>query len=257
MLALPSVQVDFALDLALAGRCDATRRLRGGPRLTTEWRGELGIVRIHNSLGDVGLIGEFRRALQTLAGVGAIVVDLRDTPSGGTTTVARALMSPFVDRLRPYQVHVVPSEQRLHGSLRLFVEYVQPTCLRWEGEVHVVGGRWTGSMGEGLMVGCDAICFTTVGSRLGGLPGALDNVDLERSGARVDLGLEQLFHVDGTPREAFVPQTLRSTRSTACGPTVRCCGPHRRPRWVLSAAQRCRPPVRATCVDGRHRALGV
>ena len=37
----------------------------------------------------------------------SLVIDLTDTPSGGNTSVARAIMSWFVDRPRSYQVHKV------------------------------------------------------------------------------------------------------------------------------------------------------
>jgi carboxyl-terminal processing protease len=151
-------------------------------------------------------IDEFAAAVAQAAGATALVIDLRNTPSGGNTTVARGIMGHFTTRERPYQVHVVPSEQRRYGVPRKFVEYVLPRQPHYGGRVFVVGGRWTGSMGEGLMIGFDALGATTVGSELGHLLGALYNVDLATSGARVDLGLEQLFHVDGTPRERFRPK---------------------------------------------------
>ncbi len=61
-------------------------------------------------------------------------------------------------------------------------------------------------MGEGLVIGLDATGATTVGSPLGHLLGAIQNLHLAASGANVDLPIEQLFHVDGTPREAFRPR---------------------------------------------------
>jgi carboxyl-terminal processing protease len=41
---------------------------------------------------------------------------------------------------------------------------------------------------------------------MGHLLGAMFHETLAESGATVELGEEQLFHVNGTPREAFVPR---------------------------------------------------
>ena len=60
-------------------------------------------------------------------------------------------------------------------------------------------------MGEGLMIAFNAIGIPTAGSQLAHLLGALSNEQLERSGARVDLGEEQLLDVRGRPRENFIP----------------------------------------------------
>jgi len=69
----------------------------------------------------------------------------------------------------------------------------------------VLSGHWTGSMGEGLVIGLDAAADAlTIGSNMADLLGALTNVTLEKSGARMDLGTETLFHVNGTPREDYI-----------------------------------------------------
>jgi carboxyl-terminal processing protease len=60
-------------------------------------------------------------------------------------------------------------------------------------------------MGEGLMIGFDAIGATTVGTDLAHLLGGLSNETIDGSAARVDIGTEQLFTVTGLPREAYRP----------------------------------------------------
>ncbi|MBV5270661.1 MAG: hypothetical protein JZU55_13150, partial [Afipia sp.] len=220
--ALSSEQIGFAFNVALAGHrrrarkldvidggmqrtfalaatSDQANRIADGPLLHVERDGELGIIRINNSLGEQKLIDEFTTAL---------LIDLRNTPSGGNTSVARGIMGHFVEHDRPYQVHVIPYEARVLGPTRKFVEFVTPFGIRYPGKVYVAGGRWTGSMGEGLMIGFDAIGATTVGSDLAHLLGALSNETIDGSSAKVDLGTEQLFTVNGLPREAFHPQIL-------------------------------------------------
>lgn len=226
---LSPVQAGFALDTALAGRRrqgrvievrDGSRRrvytlaagnelaarIEDGPLLDTERHGTIGIIRINNSLGNQQLIEAFSTALASLADSEALLIDLRNTPSGGNTSVARGIMGHFVDHDRPYQMHVVPYETRVLGPTRKFVEYVAPFGRRYSGKVYVAGGRWTGSMGEGMMIGFDAIGATTVGTDLAHLLGALGNETIDGSAAQVDIGTEQLFTVTGLPREAYRPQ---------------------------------------------------
>jgi carboxyl-terminal processing protease len=115
-------------------------------------------------------------------------------------------MGHFVDHDRPYQMHVIPYESRVLGPTRKFVEYVASYGTRYNGKVFVAGGHWTGSMGEGLMIGFDAIGATTVGSELAHLLGGLSNETIDGSAARIDLGTEQLFTVAGIPRANYRPQ---------------------------------------------------
>ena len=70
-------------------------------------------------------------------------------------------------------------------------------------------GRWTGSMGEGLGIGMQALGATLVGERMAGLLGAIYDLRLDHSGLVFKLPVERLYSVDGTPREDAVPQALR------------------------------------------------
>lgn len=207
---------------ALAATSDQANRVADGPLLDVERDGSLGIIRINNSLGDQALIGQFAQALASLNDTTTLLIDLRNTPSGGNTSVARGIMGHFVDHDRPYQMHVIPYETRVLGPTRKFVEFVVPYGIRYPGKVYVAGGRWTGSMGEGLMIGFDAIGATTVGSDLAHLLGALSNETIEGSAAKVDLGTEQLFTVTGLPREAYHPQILiqQAERDNAHDPVL-------------------------------------
>lgn len=181
------------------------RSLRGLPPLSVQRFHEdgrtAGVVRFNNSLGDNATIAAFDEAIGALADADVLILDLRDTPGGGNTDVARSVIGHFLSEPRPYQVHEIPGVERATGVPRRFVEYAFPRLPHYPGRVAVLGGRWTGSMGEGLVIGLDAAAGAlTVGSEMGRLLGALWNVDLPLSGFRLDLGVEALFHVDGTPR---------------------------------------------------------
>lgn len=207
---------------ALAATSDQANRVADGPLLDVQREGALGIIRVNNSLGEQALIGQFAQALASLNDTTTLLIDLRNTPSGGNTSVARGIMGHFVDHDRPYQMHVIPYETRVLGPTRKFVEFVAPYGVRYPGKVYVAGGRWTGSMGEGLMIGFDVIGATTVGSDLAHLLGALSNETIEGSAAKVDLGTEQLFTVTGLPREAYHPEILirRAERDKAHDPVL-------------------------------------
>jgi C-terminal processing protease CtpA/Prc len=188
------------------------------PLVTAQLRGAMGIIRFENSLGDLRTIAAFEEALKTLSAAEALVLDLRNTPSGGNTDVARAVIGHFVSESSPYQIHEIPAVLRQTGVQRRFVEHVLPRPPRYRGRVAVIGGRWTGSMGEGLVIGMHgAARACTFASDMGDLLGALRNFDMEKSRARVDLGVESLFHVDGTPREGFVADVPLKTADRSAG----------------------------------------
>jgi carboxyl-terminal processing protease len=228
---LSAVQRDHGLVLALAGKRQRPRQLTlrsGGaarelalpatyafadrvaalPPVDAARRGSVGIIRFHNSLGRDDTVEAFRVALAGLMDTDALIIDLRNTPSGGNTVVARGVMGHFTRDPAPYQMHRIPWEQRRFGVPRQFVEYVLPAEPFYPGRVMVLAGRWTGSMGEGMAMGFDALGIATLGSAMGRLLGALHNFTLEHSGARVDFGAETMFHVNGTPREDFLPRSV-------------------------------------------------
>ena len=220
---------DWALRVALAGRQDrqpvrlvverdgvrreiafVPARARPGRLVTARRVGRVGVIEIHNSLGDSRLVPAFDDALASVGDAGAIVLDLRDTPSGGNTTVARGLMSRFVTRERPYQRHERIGEARDSGVRHVWVELVEPRGTIYRRPVAVLVGRWTGSMGEGIAIGLDAARGTPVfGTPMAGLLGALDEQRLPHAGFVVRVPAERLSHVDGTPREHFRPCPLR------------------------------------------------
>jgi hypothetical protein len=222
----------FAARVLAAGRRDRPRRLtmrsRNGqvrthelvslhaaprgerPPVAARQAGRTLLIRINDALGDNATIASFDAAMRQARPGQRVVIDLTDTPSGGNTTVARAILGWFVDRPRFYQMHSIPAEQRDTGIARQWVEQVLPRPgMRHRGPVEVRVGRWTGSMGEGLAIGFDAIGAQVTGTRMAGLLGAIYDHRLENSGLVLKLPTERLMTVDGRPRESFVPRPLR------------------------------------------------
>lgn len=184
-------------------------REEAAPLSVTEQAGAL-IVRFNDSLGWDATVASFDAAMSLARSDQRIVIDLRDTPGGGNTTVARAILGWFVDAPTGYQVHSLPAEERITGIPRQWIEQVLPRSgKRHDGPVQVWVGRWTGSMGEGLAIGFDAIGADVVGTPMAGLLGAIYDHSLEHSGLVIKLPTERLMAVDGLPRELFVPGAVQ------------------------------------------------
>jgi carboxyl-terminal processing protease len=164
------------------------------------------VIRFNDSLGDDRTVATFDAAMAGALPDQPIVLDLTDTASGGNTVVARAIMGWFVDAPTAYQIHNLPAEERETGVPRQWIEQVLPRPgKRHHGTVTVRVGRWTGSMGEGLAVGLDALGAEVVGDPMAGLLGAIYDHRLANSGLVIKLPTERLYAVDGTPREDFRP----------------------------------------------------
>lgn len=227
------VRDGFAARVLAAGRRDRPRRLRvrlqdgavrrlvlpnlyeaqsTKPPLTASRAAGVLRIRINNSLGNTETIAAFDAAMATAADGDAILLDLTDTPSGGSTTVARAIMGWFAAEPTPYQMHAYPAEERRTGIARQWIELVLPREGRHHsGPVTVRVGRWTGSMGEGLAQGMAELGACVQGGAMAGLLGATADFRLGESGIAVKLPFERLMAVDGTPREQFIP-ARRCTR---------------------------------------------
>ncbi|MEA3061360.1 MAG: hypothetical protein QOJ94_1141 [Sphingomonadales bacterium] len=231
----------FAARILAAGRRDAQRRLmvqRGQssprpleltnlyqiphpprPPVTTRREGAALVVRFNDSLGDDAAIAAFDAAMAAAPPRRPLVIDLTDTPSGGNTIVARAVLGWFVTRAAGYQVHNLPAEERRTGIPRQWIEQVLPRAGKHRAAPATVRvGRWTGSMGEGLAIGFSALGVPVVGDPMAGLRGAVYDEKLEHSGLVLKLPAERLYTVAGVPREKFAPIPARSRPSRRSRP---------------------------------------
>lgn len=199
------------LDPAEARR--AADRVRDG-LLESRRINHVAYLRPHNSLGEHALIAAFDQALDEMRECRAVVLDLRDTPSGGNTDVARGIIGRFIARPGPYQMHELVAVERLGGVKRAWQEWVYPRRdFVFEGPVYVLVDRWTGSMGEGLALGLHGLGRAiVVGTPMARLLGAVYTETLPATGLSYNLPAEKLFHVNGIPREAFGPDIDLSDR---------------------------------------------
>lgn len=168
-----------------------------------------GYIKINNSLGNFDLIKKFDAALDSLLTTRALILDLTETPAGGNTTVARAIMGRFIIKEMPYQKHVI--QEKPYGIIRSWVEYVLPRGKQYKNKLVLMVGHWTGSMGEGMAIGFDAMKRATItGTKMAGLLGAINGFRVSETGIGYQIPTERLYHINGSGREDFIPGFLIS-----------------------------------------------
>jgi len=218
---------EWILNKALSGRRDEPRILilvtPGGREITLDIdqidireetdllsydiKEDIGIIRINNALGDEALIKDFDTAMDDLSDTEGIILDLRNTIDGGNTSVARPIMGRFIDRREAYQIH--------ENKERRWTEYVEPRGPTYSKPLIILVGRWTGSMGEGLAIGLEGMQRgTVVGTEMTRLAGAMNGFPFKHRSYQYRLSVERLFHVNGTPREQYIPGHYVATTST-------------------------------------------
>lgn len=70
-----------------------------------------------------------------------------------------------------------------------------------------MAGHWTGSMCEGIVIGLDAMKRAKIaGTKMAGLLGAIYGFGMKNTGINFQIPGEKMYHVNGTPRENFVPK---------------------------------------------------
>ncbi|MXN91257.1 peptidase [Flavobacterium sp. Sd200] len=171
--------------------------------------GNIGYIKINNSLGNNELIKEFDDVLDKLLNTKSLILDLTETPSGGNTTVARGIMGRFITKELPYQKHVLDEKQ--YNTTRSWIEYVTPRKTVYKNKVVIMAGHWTGSMGEGIVIGFDAMKRAKItGTKMAGLIGAVYSFRTKNTNIGYQIPTERMYHVNGTPREDFIPRYLTS-----------------------------------------------
>lgn len=168
-----------------------------------------GLIRFNNSLGDTATVSAFDQVLDGMKEAPGLIVDLRDTPSGGNSTVGLGVLGRFISTRAPYQMHRIPNYGRPDVE-RVWLEEVSPRGpFAYTKPVVIIADHWTGSMGEGIAVGFDGLKRAiVVGTSLGRLNGSVETVALNRTHVSVNIPEEQIFHVNGVPRHEWAPPVL-------------------------------------------------
>lgn len=168
---------------------------------------KIGYIKINNSLGNNDLIKSFDEALDDLINTNALILDLRETPSGGNNTIAKAIMGRFINTEKPYQRYRYVLDEKETGVKQIWTELVLPRKEIYDKPIIVLVGRWTGSMGEGITIGLDAMNRAEiVGTKMGNLLGGIWSYSLNETGIGFQFPGIKIYHIDKTPRENFIPK---------------------------------------------------
>jgi len=200
-----------AVTLPLQRRFDRA----GGALSSITLPNNVGLIRFNNSLGDQKTVAAFDVALEQLASTKGLILDLRDVPSGGVSSVALGIMGRFVQTELPYQRHRI-SHYGQPDVERNWIEMVAPRGpFTYKSPVVLLVDHWTGSIGEAMAIGFDAMQRArVVGSPMAHLAGAVSDFVLPQTGVDIAIATEQLYHVDGTPRQDWIPTILVEDAAT-------------------------------------------
>lgn len=190
--------------------------------LSLKVENKIGIIRVNNSLGTYELVSAFDKVLDELPDTKGLIIDLRNTNNGGNTYVAKGIMSRFIEKELPYQKHYYTySVNNQPEIVRSWLELVTPRGKQYKKPLVVLVGRWTGSMGEGLAIGFDAMDKAEiVGTEMKRLAGADFDFNFIHQDYGYKLILEKLFHVNGTPREEYIPKNYVTQSTTSKDETL-------------------------------------
>lgn len=178
--------------------------------LKHEIKDNIGIITINNALGNIELIEAFDQALNQMMDTDGLILDLRNTISGGDSYMARAIIGRLISKPQAYQKHQY-REQRggAVGVNRIWIEYVEPRGDHYDKPMVVLSNHWTGSMGEGLTIGLQGMNRATwIGTEMAGLLGAVNQFKLNNLWFSIQMPIEMLFSTNGTPREYAQPDVF-------------------------------------------------
>ena len=164
----------------------------------------IGYIKINNSLGNSDLIEAFDKALDGMMNTKGLILDLRETPSGGTTIIARAIMSRFINEELPYQKHIYTAEEKETGIRRSTLELVSPRGKIYTKPLAVLVNYWTASMGEGIAIGFAGMHRAKImGTKMAGLLGEIFSFETPELKIPFSFPCVQLQTVDGQAEGRF------------------------------------------------------
>jgi len=178
-------------------------------KISTHMYNDIGYLRINNCLYDNDLVAVFDSAMQAMQHTKGLIIDLRETPSGGNTLVARAILSWFTKKEVFYQKHEYTAEEQQSGIKKCWEEMVSPRPGKYyDRPVVILVNHWTGSIAEAITIAFDSFKRPhtfIVGTTMARLNGAVYSARMPKSGIGFSYTAERLYHINGSPREQYRP----------------------------------------------------
>lgn len=174
--------------------------------------GNIGYIKVNDYLYDNAMVNAFDSVMSTMNNTYGLIIDLRETASGGNTTVAKAILGWFTNKEKFYQKHEYYYDEKTTGIKRSWEEIVSPRKNKYyDKPLVILSDHWTGSIAEGITIGFDALRRANtriIGTELARLNGAVYSYELPNTRIRFSFPAERLYHVNGTAREKYLPPVL-------------------------------------------------
>ncbi len=178
-------------------------------KIETKLIGNIGYIKINDCLYNNELIAAFDSIMKTLKNTQSLILDFRETPSGGNTSVAKAIIGWFINEEHFYQKHEYYAEEKSSGIKRSWVEIVSPRKDKYYSKpLAILCNHWTGSIAEGIVIGFDALKrpgTKIIGTEMARLNGAVYTFEMPNTKIRFTFPNERLYHINGLPREQYSP----------------------------------------------------
>jgi carboxyl-terminal processing protease len=192
------------------------------PRIESFIKDSFGYIKINDCLYDNELVPVFDSIMRKMQSAKGLVLDLRNTGSGGNTVVAKAILSWFITKECFYQKHEYYAEEKVYGIKRSWVEIVSPRKnASYDKPLAVLVDHWTGSVGEAITIGFDSFNrpkTTIIGTELARLNGAVNTFEMPNTKIHFTFPVERLYRVDGLPREQYVPKLFIDYQKESSSP---------------------------------------
>jgi len=186
-----------------------TEHIKYNAKIETKLINGIGYIKINDCLYNNELITEFDSVMQVFRNTISLILDFRETPGGGNTSVAKAILGWFIDKDHFYQKHEYYAEEKSTGIKRSWVEIVSSRGDKYYSKpIAILCNHWTGSIAEGIVIGFDALKrpdTKIIGTEMARLRGAVYTFEMPNSKIRFSIPTERLYHINGTPREQYIP----------------------------------------------------
>ena len=202
----------------------ALEHIKYAAKIESKLIGNTGYIKINDCLYDNELIAAFDSTMETFKNTQSLILDFRETPSGGNTSVAKAIIGWFINEEHFYQKHEYYAEEKSSGIKRSWVEIVSPRKDKYYSKpLAILCNHWTGSIAEGIVIGFDALIrpgTKIIGTEMARLNGAVYTFEMPNTKIRFTFPNERLYHINGLPRQQYLPPVFINWRKGEAKPGV-------------------------------------
>jgi len=168
----------------------------------------IGIIRINNSMGNIFTRFAIKKALRKLKHTEGIIIDIRNSPSGGSTGAAYPIIGHFVKKTVPFQKYEYLSGKQETDNLKSKKPFINKPLV-------LIVGRWTGSVGEGLASGVGSNKIGVIlGTEMHKLAGSICGYKFNYLPYNYQIPCNDVQQLNGEPRTDIKPKILITNDNT-------------------------------------------